>query len=190
MAAQPIAVMPPVAPPDRCRVVVLSDTHLQSERTAGRIGNPVRGRDLPAAALRRLDGADAILHAGDLLDQGILDRLAGLAPTWAVLGNNDRSLVGHLPATRELELAGVVIGMIHDAGPSRSRPGRMRRRFPTAAVVVFGHSHAPCDQLGIEGQRLFNPGSPTQRRAQASHSLGELDLRDGQVVGHRIIALD
>ena len=42
----------------------------------------------------------------------------------------------------------------------------MRRRFPGASLVVFGHSHEPVDELGVDGQRLFNPGSPTDRRRQ------------------------
>ena len=63
----------------------------------------------------------------------------------------------------------------------------MHRRFPDAAVVVFGHSHTPVDACGIDGQRLFNPGSPTERRAQPHHTIGTLDLHDGRVVGHRIV---
>lgn len=172
------------------RVVVLADTHLQTSPATSRKGNPVRGRGLPDTALRRLDSADVILHAGDVLEGGLLDQLGQIAPTWAVLGNNDVTLVGRLPPTRLVEVAGVRIGMIHDAGPARVRAARMRRRFPDAAVVVFGHSHAPCDEIGLEGQRLFNPGSPTQRRAQPVHTLGELDLRDGAVVAHRIVPLD
>ncbi len=178
-----------------CRVVVLADTHLArahhgAARRRGRVGNPMRGRGLPDAALRRLDAADVILHAGDLLEEAVLDELSAMAPTWAVLGNNDRTMVGRLPETRVLELAGVTVAMIHDAGPSRSRAARLHRRFPAAAVVVFGHSHAPCDEVGLDGQRLLNPGSPTQRRAQPHHTLAELDLRDGVVVGHRIVTLD
>ena len=178
----------------RCQVVVVADTHLQTgdgtSRSRSRVGNPVRGRGLPDEARRRLDRADAILHAGDLLDHGILDELSAMAPTWAVLGNNDRTLVGVLPETRLLELAGVTIGMIHDSGPSKARAARLRRRFPTASVVVFGHSHAPVDEMGVQGQRLFNPGSPTQRRAQPHHTLGELVLCDGAVIDHRIVTLD
>ncbi|MCU4185101.1 metallophosphatase family protein [Acidiferrimicrobium sp. IK] len=194
MTADPAAATVGPVPAD-CRVVVVADTHLEtsragSARARSRVGNPVRGRGLPDAARRRLAAADAILHAGDLLDEGVLEELAAIAPTWAVLGNNDRTLIGVLPATRIVELGGVSIGMIHDSGPSRGRAARLRRRFPTSDVVVFGHSHAPCDEVGVDGQRLFNPGSATQRRAQPHHTLGELDLRDGRVVGHRIIDLD
>lgn len=167
------------------RVVVLADTHL---RSASQRGRPPRR--LPDAVISHLRGADAILHAGDVLDAGVLDDLRGYGPVHAVLGNNDVLLTGVLPVTRMVELGGVRVGMIHDSGPTRGRAARMRRRFPDADVVVFGHSHAPVNEVGEGGQLLFNPGSPTQRRAQPVHTLGELRLASGAVVGHRVIALD
>jgi putative phosphoesterase len=165
------------------RIVVLADTHLRT-RSAGAT------RRLPQAAWRYLHGAAAILHAGDVLDAGVLDELRMHAPVHAVLGNNDLSLVGLLPVTKVLEFSGVRIGMIHDSGRASGRPARLRRQFPDAEVVVFGHSHAPVNEEGIAGQLLFNPGSPTQRRAQPVHTLGELCLSDGVVTDHRIISLD
>jgi uncharacterized protein len=164
------------------RVVVVADTHMLTAPRA-------RGR-LPDAAWRHIEGADAILHAGDLLDEGVLAMLSEHAPVYAVLGNNDATLLGRLPVTRVMELDGVSIGMIHDSGAARGRAGRMRRRFPGAQAVVFGHSHSPMNEIGEEGQVLFNPGSPTQRRAQAVHTLGELQLADGRIVERRIIPLD
>jgi uncharacterized protein len=167
-------------------VVVLADTHLRTAAPRGR-GTAQR---LPEYVWEHLRGADAILHAGDVLDAGVLDLFGGYAPVHAVLGNNDLSLVGILPVTRIVELGGVRIGMIHDSGSSSGRAARMQRRFPDAAVVVFGHSHAPLDEYGANGQLLFNPGSPTQRRAQPVHTLGELHIADGKVVDHRVIPLD
>jgi len=157
-------------------VVVLSDTHI---RRGG-------SRRLPDAAYAHLDKADLVLHAGDVLVGEVLDELAGFAPVHAVLGNNDLELVGVLPETRLLEVDGVRIAMIHDSGPSAGRAGRMRRRFPDADIVVFGHSHIPWNAEGLDGQLLLNPGSPTERRAQPVHTLGTLDLGDGRVVHHAI----
>ena len=62
------------------------------------------------------------------------------------------------------------------------RAGRMRRRFPEDDVVVFGHSYIPWDDAGVDGQLLFNPGSPTERRAQPNPTLGTLDIGGGRVV--------
>jgi uncharacterized protein len=156
------------------QVVVLADTHI-------RRGSRRRLSDAVRAELER---ADVILHAGDLLVPELLDELSGFAPVHAVLGNNDHELVGCLPEQLVVDIDGVRIGMVHDSGARAGRAGRLRRRFPDAAVVVFGHSHIPMDELGIDGQRLFNPGSPTERRAQPHRTLGRLDLVDGRVAAH------
>jgi putative phosphoesterase len=165
-------------------VTVLADTHLRAAP------DRPRRRWLPPAAEPYLESADVILHAGDVLDVGILDRLLSYAPLYAVLGNNDVNLVGVLPIARLVDLAGVRIGMVHDSGPVAGRARRLRRRFPDADVVVFGHSHAPVNETGEEGQLLFNPGSPTQRRAQPCHTLGQLLLEGARIVKACIVDLD
>ena len=82
--------------------------------------------------------------------------------------------------THVVVLADTHIGMVHDSGAA-GRAGRIRRCFPDADVVVFGYSHIPWDDAGVDGQLLFNPGSPTDRRTQP-HTLGTLDLDAGRVV--------
>ena len=157
-------------------VVVLADTHI---RRGSR-------RRLPDSAYAHLEAADLVLHAGDVVVGDVLDELSGFAPVHAVLGNNDADLVGLLPETRVVDVDGVRMGMIHDSGPAAGRAGRLRRRFPDADVVVFGHSHIPWDSEGVDGQLLFNPGSPTERRRQPHCTLGTIDLDDGRVVRRRI----
>ena len=157
-------------------VVVLADTHI---RRGGK-------RRLPDTAYPHLDQADVILHAGDIVVGEVLDELRGFAPVHAVLGNNDAELLGVLPETLSLELDGVRVGMVHDSGPAAGRAGRMRRRFPDADVVVFGHSHIPWHDAGVDGQLLLNPGSPTERRAQPHHTLGTLDLDGGRIAAAAI----
>ena len=162
------------------RAVVLSDTHLRDDD----------GRRLPDAVYTELGRADVVLHCGDVVGRALLDELATFAPVHAVLGNNDVGLRAALPERRVVELAGVRVGMVHDSGLTKGRSGRVRRMFPDCDVVVFGHSHAPVDELGVDGQRLFNPGSPTQRRMQPHPSFGLLEVAGGRVTGHRIVALD
>jgi uncharacterized protein len=62
----------------------------------------------------------------------------------------------------------------------------MRRRFPAARLGVFGHSHIPLDHAG-NGQRIFNPGSPTDRRRQPRGTMGILDIQGGDLVSARIV---
>ena len=159
------------------RVVVLADTHV---RRGGR-------KKMPQAALPHLRTAEAILHAGDVLEGWFLDELAEVAPVHAVLGNNDVDL--DLPERLQVSLAGVRIGMVHDSGARAGREARMARWFPGCDLVVFGHSHVPLDVRG-HGQRLLNPGSPTDKRAQPHHTLALLDLGDAKVRKTRIVELD
>ena len=136
-----------------------------------------------------VDASDAVLHAGDVMTVDLLDALRQRRPVHAVLGNNDTALVGTLPDRLELELAGVRVAMVHDSGARAGRERRMRRWFPDAHIVVFGHSHIPIDAEGEDGQRLFNPGSAVQRRRQPQRTAGMLELRDGAIVRHEIVPL-
>jgi uncharacterized protein len=160
-------------------IVVLADTHV-------RTGGTTR---LPPPAYAALDEADAVLHCGDVVSVEFLDELVGFAPVHAVLGNNDIGLSDVLPRERIIELDRLSVGMIHDAGPARRRSARLRARFPTCEVVVFGHSHVPVNEV-VAGQLLMNPGSPTQRRRQPHRTIGVLDIRDGVVVNHEIQIVD
>ena len=160
-------------------IVVLADTHIH------RGGS----RRLPPEVYAALEQADLVLHAGDVVTGAVLEELAGFAPTLAVLGNNDAELVGRLPEERVFSVDGLRIAMVHDSGARQGRETRLRRRFPTADIVVFGHSHIPIDAEGIGGQRLFNPGSPTERRRQPVHTFGRLRVDEGRLVNHEIVAL-
>lgn len=153
------------------RIVVLADTHVRRGSN----------RHLPPSAYEELASADAVWHAGDVLIPELLDELSGFAPVTAVLGNNDRELLGVLPERVEEELDGVRVAMVHDSGATAGRERRLRRWFPEADLVIFGHSHAPVDVEGVDGQRLFNPGSPTERRRAPSHTLGIVEIEDGSL---------
>ena len=76
--------------------------------------------------------------------------------------------------------------MVHESGASKGRPARLRKWFPDAHVVVFGHSHMPCNEWH-DGRLLFNPGSPTERRREPLHSYGVLELGAGRVIRHQIV---
>jgi putative phosphoesterase len=163
------------------RALVLSDTHLR----------PGRNRRLPDSVYVALGAADVVLHGGDIVTADLLHELGGFAPVHAVLGNNDLDpALSALPETRVEVLDGVRVGMVHDSGPRAGRAARLRRRFPDADVVVFGHSHIPCNEPGMDGQLLFNPGSPTERRAQPHHTYGILELDAGRIVRAEVLVLE
>jgi uncharacterized protein len=161
------------------RVVVLADTHA-----------PRRWKTCPPTVAACLRGAGLILHAGDVCTAEVLDELAGYAPVLAVRGNNDGRDVAAwgAPDRLETEIEGLGVAMVHDSGPASGRPARLRRWFPRADLVVFGHSHIPMDHA--EGRlRIFNPGSPTDRRRQPHGTLGLLDIADGRLIQAQIVAV-
>ncbi len=161
------------------RVVLLSDTHA-----------PRFWKGLPPAVAEHLVGADLILHAGDVCVPSVLDELAAYAPVRVVQGNNDGPEVAAWGATEtlELELDGLRVAMVHDAGTKQGRTARMHRRFPEADLVVFGHSHIPLDETG-DGLRIVNPGSPTDKRRQPFRTLGVLEVRDARIERLEIVPL-
>jgi putative phosphoesterase len=162
------------------RVAIISDTHM-----------PRGARRLPDACLERLEAADAILHAGDFMELEVLHALQALGPpVHAVRGNVDSSqLITRLPLQRVVEFPNRVrIGMVHDAGPKDGRLARMRRCFPDAQAVVFGHSHIPLHEEQ-DGFQLFNPGSPTEKRRSPKHTMGIATI-DATSLTFELIALD
>ncbi len=150
--------------------LVLADTHLRPERS----------RTLPDQVWDAARSADVILHAGDVLTRDLLTELARHAPVHAVLGNNDHTLRNDLPERITLDLDGVRVAMVHETGATKGRPARVRRWFPDAQIVVFGHSHSPVNEWH-DGQLLFNPGSAIERRREPVTTYGVLDLADGEV---------
>jgi putative phosphoesterase len=145
-------------------LAVISDTHL-----------PRGTRRLPDACLDRLAAADAILHAGDFTTTEVLDEIAAIGPPLhAVHGNvDDPDVTMRVPAARLVPAEDVRIAMVHDAGAAAGRLERLRRRFPDADAVVFGHSHIPLHEQDLDGAfQIFNPGSPTDRRRQPRHTMG------------------
>ena len=175
------------------RLGVVSDSHV-----------PDRMRALPPAAFEALAGVDAILHAGDVCVQRVLDALGEVAPVYAVRGNRDLAL--RLPLDRELTFEGVRLGLTHGHGGLRhylrekliaAAVGdnnlryvrQVRARFGAVQVVVFGHSHRPVNFV-MNGVLMFNPGSlgPDYRKPHGP-AIGLLTIEGGVVRG-QIVRLD
>lgn len=126
-----------------------------------------------------LQGVDLIVHAGDINGKETLDALRHIAHVEAVRGDHDRTL--DLPISREIEVEGKRIVIVHGNRsrwieepntllwtlslgyyrPHRGLPRWLRRRFPDADAIVFGHTHRPHIET-IDGVLLFNPGGVHQ----------------------------
>jgi putative phosphoesterase len=135
-------------------------------------------------ALAALHGADCVIHAGDIGGGEVLDRLAELAPVYAIRGNNDGAAwAAQLPDTRTLEFAGVSVYVIHDVHDLRRQP-------PASAVqvVISGHSHSP--QAREEAGVLYlNPGSAGPRRFRLPVCIAHLHI-ERRIPKAKIIELD
>lgn len=152
----------------RLRVGLISDTHglLRPE------------------AVAFLQGCDHIVHAGDIMGNEILERLAAIAPVTAVRGNNDfGDWADALQETETVRLGGAVLYALHDLAQLRSNPPPVATR-----IVVSGHSHKPLVTRGEGGVLFVNPGSAGPRRFTLPISIGEAFI-EGDVVSARIVDL-
>ena len=159
----------------RLEVGVVSDTHGLVRREA----------------VKALEGAEVILHAGDVGENEVLKELQLLAPVFAVRGNVDGGWARLLPERRLLELGGASVLLLHDralVGPDPFEDGRKRKaRDGGERVIVFGHSHQPLAESRA-GVLWFNPGSCGPRRFSLPVSVGRLTIEDGRV-RHRLVTL-
>jgi hypothetical protein len=151
------------------RIGVVADTHC-----------PEFIDELPQGVFTALKGVDLILHAGDVNAPSTLEALTRIAPVEAVRGDHDR-LLPSLPATRVLTIEGRRIVVVHGHRsrwieepntllwtlslgffqPNSGLPRSLRRRFPDADVIVYGHTHRS-HMRRVAGALLFNPGGVHQ----------------------------
>src|SRR5580765_2406429 len=109
-------------------------------------------------AVAFLQGSDCIVHAGDICDPSVLERLAAIAPVTAVRGNNDRGAwAERLNETEFVEAGGIWLYAIHDRAQLDIDPVAAG-----VQVVVSGHSHKPSVERR-EGVLYVNPGSAGPR---------------------------
>ena len=121
------------------RIDIISDTH-------GRLSHSL---------LASLEGADLIIHAGDITSEADWEMLQTIAPIRAVLGNNDTYYYKYEPALKRLntfEYEGLTFAVSH-----------YREDLPVGAidVGVCGHTHRA--RIAEQGRCLvINPGSATK----------------------------
>ena len=160
------------------KIGVISDTHI-----------PLSADKIPQKVFECFKGVDLILHAGDLIDLSVLDKLKEIAPVEAVFGNMDPAEVRSSLKIRKIIKAGKFkIGLIHGAGPSESIQKRIDAIFSNdrVDVIVYGHTHKPENR--VRGNILFfNPGSPTDKVFAPYRSCGILEI--GNKIKGKIIKL-
>ena len=135
-------------------------------------------------ALRRLQGVDRIVHAGDIGGPEVLAGLGAVAPVTAVRGNNDRGVWARaIPETAVLAVGRVRLYVLHDVKALALDP-----RGPAFDAVIAGHSHRP-SLAERDGVLFMNPGSIGPRRFTLPVAMGFLRVRGAGVRGE-IVYLD
>lgn len=121
-------------------------------------------------------GSTAIIHAGDVGDSSILDRLNEIAPVTAVRGNVDHGVWAEkIPDTNVLEIGGVSIYVLHILERLDLKP-----EAAGFSAVIYGHTHKPARETR-NGVLYFNPGSAGPRRFNLPITVGKLIVKAGQV---------
>ncbi len=124
-------------------------------------------------------GVDHILHAGDIGYAVIILELEFIAPTIAVLGNNDLGL--SFKETEVAELGAkkfIVHHIVNPFEPSEGLQKRLNRERPD--VVVFGHTHKKFSQT-VNGTLFFNPGYAGKPKFGAERSVAILHLDENGI---------
>ena len=144
----------------RINIGVISDTH-------GLV------REEAANALR---GCELIVHAGDVGDPNVLERLRAIAPTIAVRGNNDKgSWAKALPTTEVVEIGELYLYVLHELSDLDLDP-----KAAGFAAVISGHSHRPSAERR-EGILYLNPGSAGPRRFALPVAVAKLQIVGGSL---------
>ena len=134
-------------------------------------------------AISSLEGAQLIVHAGDVGDPQILSQLRSIAPTTAVRGNIDTGAwAASLPMTEVVEIGDVHLYVLHDLAALDLDP-----KAAGFAAVISGHTHRPAAQLRNEVLYL-NPGSAGPRRFKLPIAVARLEIV-GDRLTHEIIEL-
>ena len=128
--------------------------------------------------LDHLAGCDAILHGGDINNQGILLTLRSIAPVYVVRGNNDREWAEQIPYTLDFTLGGVRVCMAHK---KKDLPADLSGY----GLAVYGHTHR-YEELRQGGTILLNPGSCGPRRFNQAITLAVATIEGQKITVTRI----
>lgn len=154
------------------RVAILSDTHgFVDPRIADRVAE-----------------CEYAVHAGDIGGADVLLALHPRKQLLAVRGNNDsndkwapheRHFLETLPEEARLDLPGGQLIAVHghDAEPAAWRHTALRRRYPEARVICYGHSH----RMVFDDETVpwvINPGAAGRTRTYGGPSFVIIDCAE------------
>ncbi|MBM3250183.1 MAG: metallophosphoesterase [Candidatus Omnitrophica bacterium] len=152
------------------KIGVISDTHIPNAAEA-----------IPKKILEDFKGVDMIVHAGDLVDLAVLEKLRSVCKNVkAVRGNMDSYEVRkNLPEKEVFTVGRHRIGLMHGFGAPANLTETLAEAFKDEKLdlIIFGHSHSPCNEEK-NGILFFNPGSPTDKVFARYNSYGIIEIND------------
>ena len=164
------------------RILVLADTHI-----------PIAAQKLPAKIEEEARRSDYCLHAGDMIEYSVFERLSQLTNTYGVCGNmDDRSVIDRLPQKQIIDIDGIKIGLTHGHGAPNKVIESLNKIFADDIadidIFVFGHSHIACN-IERNGKIYFNPGSPTDKIFTLKRSYGIITI-DNKKINAKLVDIE
>lgn len=139
----------------RFTVGIISDTH-------GRLSD---------SAITAFAGSRLIIHAGDIGEPDIIDKLEAIAPVFPVKGNMDKGAWARkIPDSEIVNDGAVSLYILHDISKLDLDPAASG-----FSAVIFGHTHRPYIEQQ-QGVLFINPGSATQPRGNHPPSVVILEV--------------
>lgn len=153
------------------QILVISDTHVSTVK------------ELPRAILQTIREVEWVVHCGDYTSTMVVEELRRLARHFVgVYGNADPSGIRHrLGAEVIFEFEGrrIAVAHPHRGGYPEALEEELTARFPDVDVILFGHTHEPCN-LSLNGTLLLNPGQGYPS-FMVSASIGILTVSQGEL---------
>ena len=125
---------------------------------------------------------DLIMHAGDIVEEGVLD-VFGAKDICAVRGNMDSAFLRNaLPEKRVVEIHGHRIGLIHGWGGPFAIEKKLLNEFSNIDCLVYGHTHRAVNKV-TNDLLVFNPGSATGQTLTGINSVGIIEVDNNNIRG-------
>jgi hypothetical protein len=135
-------------------------------------------------------GVDRILHAGDIGPPELLAELEAIAPVTAVFGNTDGfDIRARVPEIVETRIEGFDFLLLHGHQLGAPTPDKLNRAYPSAEVIIFGHTHRPLLTIVDQVVTVMNPGGAGARRFDLPASVGIMELEAGIPPRARLVPL-
>ena len=159
------------------KILLISDTH-------GHIDNVI---------LKYAKKADLVIHAGDIGDINVIDKLSKVSNLKAVFGNIDNAEIrSYINENEFLNIEGFKILITHIAGKQPNYNNRLRKIINNESpdILIYGHSHI----LRVENDKkndiiCINPGAAGKHGFHKKRTMIRFNLNEKKIENMEIVEL-